>query len=59
MIPRATVPCDGCSGTGRVPHEKRTIEDGKADPWDHQEEELCSKCGGGGRMAAPGPGGEG
>ena len=55
MIPRSTVPCDACNSRGVIPHQKRTVEDGKADPFDHQVEELCMKCGGSGRMAAPPP----
>lgn len=54
MVPKATVPCTACNSTGRVPHEKRTIN-GVVDPWDYQDEETCTKCGGSGRMIAPGP----
>ena len=58
MVQRATVPCPACHGPGRVPHEKRTIN-GVVDPWDLQDEEICYKCGGSGRMPAPGPTEEG
>ena len=47
-VPHSATTCDLCHGTGTVPHTKRTIEDGKADPWDHQLVELCSKCSGAG-----------
>lgn len=58
MTPRATLPCDTCNSRGVVPHVKRTIS-GEPDPFDHQFEELCPKCGGSGRMPAPGPDKEG
>ena len=52
---RSTVACSSCSGRGVVPHLKRKVEDGKPDPFDLQTEELCSKCGGSGKMLASGP----
>lgn len=54
MIPKATIPCDACNARGIVPRSRRMIE-GAPDPFDTREEELCSKCGGSGRVAAPGP----
>lgn len=51
---KSRVPCDGCCGRGVVPHQKRQIN-GEVDPFDHQDEEICSKCGGDGKMPAPPP----
>jgi DnaJ-class molecular chaperone len=55
MYTKATVPCDACQGRGIVPHTRRTIENNKPDPFDQQSEELCSKCGGNGRMRGSSP----
>lgn len=52
--PPAKVVCIACCGRGVVPHERRSIN-GEPDPWDHQTEETCTKCGGCGKIVAPPP----
>ncbi len=49
----AKMECPLCKGEGVVPHEKRKVGPENArvdDPMDFQTVEVCSKCGGGGKV---------
>jgi len=43
-------PCPACAGRGIVPRERRRMADGRLDPFDLREEELCPSCGGAGAV---------
>lgn len=45
-------PCEPCAGTGLVPHERRTVN-GQPDLWDQRTQEVCSRCGGTGKVKIP------
>ena len=50
MTAPLTQPCEACSGNGIVPHEKRRMENGLPDPSDFRVHEICTTCGGSGRV---------
>lgn len=43
-------PCSACGGNGIVPHLKRRQENGEVDPSDLQTLDVCTRCGGGGKV---------
>ncbi len=47
--------CNVCNGRGLVAHSQRTLITGVPDTTDSQKEELCSKCGGSGKIPAKTP----
>ncbi len=51
----AKMVCNVCNGRGLVAHSQRTLITGVPDTTDSQKEELCSKCGGSGKIPAKTP----
>lgn len=50
LTPALTEPCPVCKGSGTVPRQRRTMQNGEPDPSDFRLLDLCQKCGGGGRV---------